>query len=539
MSTKVTFGNKAVQLPGSYSRIVSAQTNPPRNLDYGRLLIIDNGNLTATFSANGILGGSGVNGTNYSGKDALYTFSTIEEFRDFSPYGWWWKAAEFLFNPDGNWNGVSTVTVVKPASTAPASLTFTATGGGSDGGTFKLTCLDEGLAANGVGTTALTSGYAFSVETGVLDTSKWIFKIYRGTYRGLAPDGVSYDEISTTDAKPILIAQSPEFDNIQNLIDWANTDPQLGKYFKLDPTSAVAGAGTVTATDVTGLTTYVLASGGTETYDSIDLALTAVTDQNYNYILTTSSTADPSADTNILKIQDFINNTSLYNPSLIVAGDDSTLATTVGYAQTFNDEKVDVVHGGIKKTSQSAASGFRIWNSFFHTAYYAGLILGKSPQTPVTFKSLNIEGIQDNLSENDKLLADSSGVLATYFDQDFGEFVCLHDVNTLQNNDYVLNNDGTSHVIQIVRIKAQLNNELKVNSKTDLLSSPVGNNQYTLSGEDAVEWTKSYLQRRIGTLITNYKNVNYTTSGDNLFVTYEASPNTEVKGLFFTGGLYL
>ena len=539
MSTKIKFGNKVIQLPGTYSRVISGQNNPPRDLDYSKLLIIDNDDLAATHSGNGILGGAGVNGTLASGKDAVYSLKDISEFRDFVGYGWWYKAAEALFNPDGRSQGVSEVLVIKPATTVPASMTFSPTGGGTAGGTFKFLTRDESAAANGVDTAILTSGYGFSIVTGVYDTSKWIFKIFRGNVRGNYIDGLPYEGDLLTAVKPTLIAQSPEFNNVAELIAWAKSDAAFGRYFALDATSAVTGTGVVTGADISGLTTYVLASGGSATYDSLDDIFEVIKDLNYNYILTTSSTANPSTDAGILKIVDHITNEAKYDKTLIIGGHDDTIASTIGYAETFDNPRVNVVHGAIKKVSNIVSSGFREWNSFFHAAYYAGRILGLAPEVPVTFKDINIDGLVAPLTDKQKVQADSSGVVVTYFDEDFGRFVCLHGVNTFQDSDFVLNNQGQSHLIQVERIKAQLNKELIINSKLDLMSNPVGLNRFTLSEEDAVEWTKVYLERKIGTLLVEWRNVTATTVEDVILVDYEASPNSEIKGIFFTGRLYL
>lgn len=645
MATKVRFGNKVIQLPGVYSRIISGQNNPPRDLDYGKLLIIDNDHLNASFATvKGMLGGAGVNGELAKSKGAIYKMTDIKEFRDFVGGGWWYKAAEGLFNPDGRSQGVSEVHVIKPATTTPSILTFLATGGGSAGGTFKVKTRDESLMANGLpvetraqstvtvtaagetgnaitikvsgitvatytnaesdsiatmvaglaasmtalgicevvtsvspalvfkapqgygsstptpaitvtGTATATavafaggvdasnllSGYAYTIETGVIDTNKWIYKIWRGTYTGLYSDSLPYDEIAAADTKPKLITQSPEFDNIQTLIDWALEDGDFGQYFVIDATSAVTGTGTVTSADIINIKSYQCSIGGTEVYDSMDDALEAIKDLDYNYILTTCSTADPSVDTDIMKIVDHITNEAKYDKYLIIAGHGDVLATTIGYAEEFATERVNLVHGGIKKNSRLAAAGFRVWEPFFHAAYYAGRILGLAPQVPITYKSLDIDGLQDELNDKDQLKADSAGVLATIWDADFGKFINLHDVNTLQapNNDFVLNNDGASHLIQIERIKSQLNKELMINAKLDLLSDPAGVTRSSLSEEDAVEWTKVYLQRKLGTLIIAYRNVTATIQQDVIFVDYEASPNTEIKSIFFTGRLYL
>lgn len=646
MATKVRFGNKIVQLPGTYSRIISGQNNPPRDLDYGKLLIIDNDYLNAGHGdedGTGMLGGAGVAGELLTGKSSIYEFTDIKAFRDFVGPGWWWKAAEGLFNPDGRGQGVSKVYVIKPAATTCAEMTFIATGGGAAGGTFKIKTRDESTGANGVtdetraqstvtvtgagvtgnkitikvnnitvaeytnldsdsiatmvaglatnitsrgicevvsstspalvfkapwgqgnatvtpsitvtGTatatavafsggvdaTHLSSGYAYTIETGVNDTAKWIFKLWRGTYLGLYSDGFPYDEIAEADADEMLIAQSPEFNNIQDLIDWALTDSEFGNYFALDDTSAVTGAGTVTAADILIIQSYQPALGGTANYNKLDDALDAVKDLDYNYVFTTSIlNADPSADADIIKIVDHITNDAKYDKYLVVAGDDDDIDTTIGYAESFDTEKVNLVHGAIYKASRLSATGFRTWEAFFHAAYYVGRILGLAPWVPITFKSLNVDGVVDKLNEKNQTKADSAGVLVTIYDDDFKKFINLHDVNTLQNSDYVLNNDGTSHLIQIERIKAQLNKELIINSKLDLMSDPEGVNRTTLSEEIAVEWTKTYLQRKLGTLIIAYRNVTAVTQQDVIFVDYEASPNSEIKGIFFTGRLYL
>jgi len=540
MATKVKFGNKVIQLPGVYSRIISGQNNPPRDLDYGKLLIIDNDDYSSTLTGKGMLGGAGVAGELASGKSAIYTVNDITEFRDFCGANWWWKAAEGLFNPDGRGNGVSQVHIIKPATTAASNLVFTPVGGGTAGGSFKVKTRDEGTDANGVlVSSALASGYAYLLSVGVLDPTKWIYQIWKGTYKGLYTDGFPYDEVAQADAKPVLVAQSVEFNNVQELINWAKSDQEFGKLFVLDATSAVTGTGVVDAADILANTGFKVATGGTATYNKLAEALVAVKDLDYNYILTTCSTANPSTDADIAKIVDHITNEAKFDKYLIVGGDDTTIATTNGYSVVFNTAKVNLVHGAIKKSSRLAASGFRTWGSFFHAAYNVGRILGLAPEVPLTYKALDIDGLTSLLTQKEQLAADSAGTLVTIFDNDFGKFINLHDVNTTQNSAFVLNADGTSHLIQIERIKAQLNKELMINAKLDLLSDPSGVNRSSLTEQDAVEWTKTYLQRKLGTLLVAYRNVTAQTQGDVIFVDYEASPNSEIKSIFFTGRLYL
>jgi hypothetical protein len=132
------------------------------------------------------------------------------------------------------------------------------------------------------------------------------------------------------------------------------------------------------------------------------------------------------------------------------------------------------------------------------------------------------------------------GVLATIYEPTRKEFICLQGVNTLQNNSYQLNPDGTSFSIQLRRIAAQLNYELIVNANTQLLNNPLGTNRHTLSEKDLVDWVKGYLSRKLATevddnLLISFRNVVARRDQDAYFVTYEFEANTEINKIFMTG----
>jgi hypothetical protein len=643
MATKIKFGNKIIQLPGSYSRIISGQNNPPRNLDYGKLIIIDN-DVNGSLSNQQVMGGSGINGELYQGINSITSFTDINPFRDFVGRGWWWKAAQYLFNPDGNGNGVSEIIVTRPATTTSAIMEFN-TLSLSNGGKFVIKTKDESLNSNavtnevraistttisaagtaadvitikvsgvivatytvvtsdtiqlvvnglvasatslgicgvvssnattlvlsapvglgvlansitptiektgtvngsvvifagGVSSTNLISGYAYTMESGVFNSSKWIMKIWKGSFKGLYSDGLAYDGITAAQSKPVLIAQSPEFNNIQELIDWGNTDSDFGFKFVVSDDSEVFGTGVVVSGDVSAIAGYSPASGATETYDSLDDTLEAIKEIDYNYVITTTDIKNIAADTDILKILNHLKLEAKYDKFLMlpILGTNS-ISESVTLAETFNSEKVNLVFDSILERSNLVSSGFRTWDSFYHSCLYLGRVLGIAPEIPLTFKKMNIDGVKTPLTEKQKEQLDEAGILCTIFDQDFGSFICLHDVNTLQDNDFVLTNEGLSHLIQIERIKSQLNKELIVNSKIDLLSDSTGVNRSSLTTAHAIEWTKIFLQRKIGSLIVEYRNVTATVTGDVILVDYEAMPNSEIKGIFFTGRLYL
>lgn len=536
MATKFQFAGRTIRLPGIYSRIVSGRNNPPLDLDYGRLLIIA--------QPEQIRGGSGINGENASGKDSIYEIRDLNEMREFVGQGVWFKAAEALFQPNRFDPGVSRVFIVKASQTTQSTLTL-GLEDGTNGGTLTLKTLDEGILANGVieeidSVDYLKAGYAFTVEPGVRDSSKWVIKFWLSTYTGEASDGHAFDENSVKSARPRLLAQSIEFNNMADLIDWADSNKDLAKFFIISSTN-VKGSGEVNPLEIGALDGFVLSSGATETSADADFdaVLSAIRDLDYNLVMYKSG-EDLESDPNSIKLISHLELEAKHDKFLIAGGSDDDLSETISTSRAINSDKVILSHGAVKKVSKVSASGFRVWNSLVHASYIAGRLAGLPPQVPITFKAIQIDGLVDNLTQIEREDALDAGVLVTNYDGDRGLFVVDQGINTLQDNDFTLNPNSTSHVIQIKRIAAQLNKELIVNGKRDLLSNPSGVNRNTLSERDIIDWTKGYLLRKIATddvdnLILSFQNVTVTRQEDAYFVTYEFDPNSEIRIVFFTG----
>ena len=545
MATKYYFDNKVISLPGAYSTIKSLQNTRPIVANYGRVLVIDNG------KGAGWGGGSGIDGNLASGADSVYRFSNLANYQAFLKGGIFWKAAEALFKPAIGVQGVSEVIHVKAAETTKATMTFTATGGGAAGGTFKFDTRDEGLVANGVVTGTgssmhLDKGYGFSIVTGVKDTAKWIFQIWRGTWKGDYTDGIAFDEIVKADTKPELVVASPEFDNVQNLIDWATNDSKFNTYFKLDATSAKVGTGVVTSADISGLNKYVLASGGTETYSTthLDTVLETIEEVDYAILLSDQNGADyDSASSSKMFVH--LRDTAKFMKFMVIGGgadEDSFIATdgSIDAAEYFDDVHSIVVHGNIKKRSSAVAEGFRVWNTIIHAAYVVGRIAGLEPQVPVTNKRLDIDGVIHNMKKSEKELALEAGVLTTNYNEYTDTFNILQGINTIQNNSRLVNPDTSSFSIQIMRIVSQINRELVINASQTLLAEERGVNMNTLGKGTLENWTKNYLQNRIATeqqdnLIISYSDVTVERVEDSYFVNYKIEVNGEITKVFFTG----
>lgn len=541
MASTVIFSNRQITLPGAYSTIVSGENNPARNLDYGKVLIIDTGVFGTGFG-----GGAGINGTISQGQDAIYTFDNISDFRSFVKGGMYWKIAEALFTPDPSNPaavGVSEILFVRAAKTTPAKLTFTST----DGGTFAVQTLDEGTVANGVLTgTNLSTGYGFMITPGVEDTSKWIMSFYVGSYTGTASDGLPYGEISAAAAEPRLVVQSPEFDNIKTLIKWAQTDSTFAQAFQLDSTSEAKGEGTVSESDVTDLlNVYTPAAGGTETYNqtNFEAVLDQIVGLNYSFVF--MDQFGDNANSALTKAYiTHMNNAAKFPHFLFVGGYNvaADYSKSIELAQGFDSSYIQVTHGEVGLASDIALQKYRWWTVMYNLCAQLGRTAGKEPMIPVTNKSIGVDRVRHILTESEQKKALKYGLLVTVKNDYLGKFVVLQGVNTLQDNANLFNAKGQSYSIQFMRIVAQINTELVVNAEIDLLGQENGVNVNTLSAGAVKDWTVAYLQSRTATnetdnLLLAFQDVVVTRKEDAWFTTYKIRVNNEITKLFFTGFL--
>lgn len=539
------FGNRRVQIPGSYATITSGETSSFRDLDFGKCLIIDTGVLGAGFG-----GGAGVNGEFSKGKDSIYSFRNVEDFRFYVKGGLFWQLAQGLFTPDKtnpSAAGVSELLYVRAATTTSATMTFTATGGGAKGGTLKIKTVDEGLCANGkkLGTN-LTQGYGFNFKVGTVNPSKWVMQIWRGTFTGIyAKDGLPYNEVLEAQTKPMLMVQSPEFSTMGELQNWAKTDTTFNKYFRFDTTSTISGDGSINGSDISAVTDYSLATGGTETYDASAMAqvIKSIEGLDFNFVFTDQY----GSNYNNQKNKDVIAQVTAdkYKKFFHVAleDDEPTFNKSITAAQTLNNPYVVATHGSVALTSTMSPSGVRWWGAIYNMAAQIGRIAGLQPQIPVTTKSIGVDRLKHQFDEQNMNDALDAGLLVTIYDSALRRNIVLQGINTLQDNRVLFTQDGKSFSIQFMRCIEQLNRELIVNSKIDLLSVENGVNSNTLNAGVLKSWTEKYLQSKVATetednLLLDARNVSVTKVGDSYQVNYEVVINNEINKIFFTGFLF-
>lgn len=552
MATSVYFNGKLRTLPGAYSTITSGDSTVSRSLDYGTVLIIDTGVYGAGFG-----GGAGVNGEGAQGLDAIYEFDDLTTFRNFVKGGMYWKCAEALWKPDpsnADAVGISKLLFVRACTTKAAKMTFTATGGGSNGGTFVIRTIDEGLNANGVteeidGVTYLKNGYAFTTEAGVDNPEAVVLKLWQGTFTGLYKDPVtgvelSYNELTVEQSDANLLCESPECTTMAELIYWAQTDENFGARFVLDDATAVKGTGEMNASDVTD--GYQLAAGGTETYTpntDLESVLSQIADVDYNIVMTDQIGANALSAANKAIIA-HRNLDAKFDKFVFIGAYDSraNYEASLAYAKQANNAYVCIVHGGIGTASDMVASKIRWWGVFYNLCQVVGRTAGKPPYVPITNKTIGGDKLQMIPNEKEMEKAVKAGLVVVYPNPYLGRFVVLQGVTTLQDNKTLFNKKGLSFSIQFMRVIAQLNKECVVNAEIDLLGDENGVNLNTLSKGALETWTINFLQSRVATanqdnLIQRFQNVVATRIEDYYDVTYEVVVNSEITKIFFTGFL--
>lgn len=550
MATKFQFNNKTISEPGSYSAIRSGTKNPPLELSYGNVLILDTG-VGANYGL-----GSGVNGTLFKAKDSIYKFDNIDDFRSAVGGGTLWALAGPLWQPKGfAIPGISTLYYVKAATTTPAEITYNFDDDSisindqqsiSGDTNIKIQVLNEGKVGNGVKLSGkLTRGYAGKMRKGTSNTALFAIDFYRGSFTGLDSDGDPWDGVAEADTKPELLVSSVEFNTAAALVAWMQTDATFNQYFKLK-SYAISFNGIIKKDDLHTWAGYNLAQGGTETYSSTRLteALDAVSDLDYTHVLSLEWGASAKSSNNAA-ILAHLQTEARYDKMLVIGGgkDRDTFNngtnSSIDIATYYNDDDVVVVHAGYKKQKFNN-SGFKIYDSIFKAAAILGRTAGLPPQVPVTFKSISMDADAHDMSAKERVLALDKGLLHTKFDSELNDFIVNEGVNTLQRNSFVINEDGTTHLWSLKRIIAQLNKEIVVNAKRQLLGQANGVNRNTLSAADVEQWLKGFLTLKTATdntdnLILSFKNIVVTLVGDTYQVKYKFTPNSEITKIFFEG----
>jgi hypothetical protein len=375
-------------------------------------------------------------------------------------------------------------------------------------------------------------------------TPKVKVQLWHGTYKGMDPlNGVPYDGITADNSAPELVAESGYFSTIQQILDWGNTDSRMKVGFITTGSVTDGSGGVIVSGDITSNNSLVAATGGLETYTPAALvaARNKVKQLTNTFFLATKYGANAAGAENDALVAVAKTGSRFQRFVFIGGGADVPEYTSISKpaALHFNAEEAIIVHGdGLNTLSPN---NFKRVSSFYKAADVLGRTCGLEVQTPVTWKKVGIDAEFDPLSEDLFEDANDAGVLITYKDNDFGFMIVELGINSLQNNDNLVNEDGTSYSIQVARIKAQLNKELSAFLKKKFFSNQTsGPNRNTVSAQELESATDGFLKdKHASTNKDNYlishQDIVASVSGTAYAVDYKFRINSEVDFIIPTG----
>lgn len=415
---------------------------------------------------------------------------------------------------------------------SPAVPAFT-----NGGGLIELATLAEGTGANGVvASSLLRRGFSAKMISGVDDLNKFIIQFWRGTFKGLDENGIPFDNIAEVDSPPALICQTPEFNNMSELIEYFKTDFVFTRWFKL-LTNTTIGNGSISAADLTINSAEKLFAGGSESYNSSDLddVLEAISELDNTFFLA-DKIGDSAKLSENTKILAHMNLQSEFEKFMIVGGgrDSSKFDQTNGsisIAEYFNSPKVHVVHSDIENVVDGISKQY---STYYHAAKYCGLIAGQSPQVTGTFKTIDIDGVVHKLSKKQREFSLKKGLV--HQRRVDGRWVINQDVNSMQKNTQMIYPEGVSPEGSIMRISALLNKELVINIRKRF----VGGNTNTVSATDVRNYIISFLDEKTANkvednLILKFSDITVSLFNGDFKIAYKYQPNGPINRFFITG----
>lgn len=538
---RITWANGVLNLRARHEGVVGngVQGNETRASQTLTITNIGAASDTITVTANAVALGTFTSAGTGTTADAANAYAAIVNAGTYSG-----AAHGFSATAVGN-----VVTISAPANTGAAANTYafavanTGTAASVVGGATM---------AGGVNGSKLTRGLAMTMEAGTIDPAKYKVKFWRGSFTGNDSEGHAYGGVAEADTTPILLAESPESSSVTEIINWAKADFDFNNHIQIMDTSVATGSGALTAADLTGTAGNQLfgngaagSTAGTQAYNTarVTEVLDSIKNLDYTHILSLDGQANYNSADNAKLISHVVNDAKFEKFVWMGGGNDRNtfVSQSIAAANFHNTEKVVVCHGGCYVVSQKNGTGLKEKDSTYKAAHVLGRACGLPPQTPITFKGLGYAGEVHELKDSEKTQALRNGVLVTGHDGEIGTHVVVLGNNTLQQNTNVINTDGTSHLISVTRIKAQLSKELEVNMKRDLLGNQSqGPNVGTLTKEVVRTYVAKFLRRKTSTatkdgLIISFQDIVIEQRQDAYFVTFGFKVNMEINKIFITG----
>ena len=533
MATVVNFHGKNYIEPGSYAVSVYNPTSVVNVSEFGNVMIIDTG-----LAKNGdyeFAGGSGIHGELNKGLKSVYEFDNYEDFLSFMGGGLVGDIAQKIFTPRDGVAGAPKLFYCRAATTKCANITLTFGSGNS----LVLKCKNEGEVGNGViKGGVLKVGYAARVITGSDDPSKFKCQVYRGSFMGVDKDGEPYGSASLSKASGNLLAESEEFETLEELYNWARSDKYILANFVVSMTG-------VKTSNISALTLTAATGGKTEWLKDSEYAdvLEAISELDVTFFLATNtSVGDGISSATTGRLFTFLKNDAKFTEFLVIPGgsSDSDLFGESGSSQAiakyYDSEQVVVVHGA-PIVNRKDGIGTKELPSIYLAAAIIGLAAGQAPQQPLTFKRVGYQSFAYDLKKKEREKALQAGIMHV---RNLSGYWCVNQgITTLQDNKKSIASDGQTMELSIALIKAQLNKELIVDSANRFIGNTSAVNASPQTIKNFTETKLSSLTAKTGedNLLKSWKNVKVVQKNSDFQITYDFAPNLPVNKLFFTGNI--
>ena len=533
MATTVVFGNKICKLPGSYARVVSGVPRETPLASYNNFLLVDTGFGNGYNSLKGIKG---------NGKECVYALSA-EEANYYVKGGPLEPVINGLFYPADNKPGISTLYLIKAATTTAASAQVT-TSGKLFNNAINFTTLktiEQGTICNTYPTTAtsvnnLKKGFALVCKYDKDLGKAWV-EVWEGSYRGTNLGGYELGD-SEANAAPVLLFKSKKCSTPTELVNYLN-NPVAGftNYFEVTGlTTSSQNFGTANITE------FVKFSGATETYIESAADLVEVFGYTLDSDYSCMMVAEANGATNFVAAAlDHIANDAKGIKMMIAAKSDSADAKLLAI-ESNSDSLIVTANQGINK-SKYVSTGFIHHDALVTAAKTAGRIFGLSPEIPGTLKSIGFDGLVEEPSDAELENLLDAGVITPYYDADLGYFVLSQAVNTLQQNSVLINDDCSTFSVQCKRLLAQVVKNLVKQSKIDFWGSKKEDkaaNKANLSEAYVKAWTETLLNKLSvapnkteNNYLINYEVTKVEIVEDYINVYISVTVNGEITKVFF------
>lgn len=533
MATVVNFHGKNYIEPGSYAVSVYNPTSVVNVSEFGNVMIIDTG-----LAKNGdyeFAGGSGIHGELNKGLKSVYEFDNYEDFLSFMGGGLVGDIAQKIFTPRDGVAGAPKLFYCRAATTKCANITLTF----SSGNSLILKCKNEGEVGNGViDGGVLKVGYAARVITGSDDPSKFKCQVYRGSFMGVDKDGEPYGSASLSKATGNLLAESEEFETLEELYNWARSDKYILANFVVSMTG-------VKTSNISALTLTAATGGKTEWLKDSEYAdvLEAISELDVTFFLATNtSVGDGISSATTGRLFTFLKNDAKFTEFLVIPGgsSDSDLFGESGSSQAiakyYDSEQVVVVHGA-PIVNRKDGNGTKELPSIYLAAAIIGLAAGQAPQQPLTFKRVGYQSFTYDLKKKEREKALQAGIMHV---RNLSGYWCINQgITTIQDNKKSIASNGQTMELSIALIKAQLNKELIVDSANRFIGDTSAVNASPQTIKNFTETKLSSLTAKTGedNLLKSWKNVKVVQKNSDFQITYDFAPNLPVNKLFFTGNI--